>query len=167
MSKRTKTKSKRKRNKVLLFLVEGDSDVRTLETPIEAFLDNEGISGITVKFAKLSKTKDGKKIPGGDPTSDIDIYPGNIEEQITKRVDRTTDEGVFIYPKEVVKIVQVVDMDGAYVLDENIHRRSEKELREENTMRSALRQIIYLPLQEIYREKEKTWIIWLDWTLLN
>lgn len=132
MSKRTKTKSKRKRNKVLLFLVEGDSDVRTLETPIEAFLDNEGISGITVKFAKLSKTKDGKKIHGGDPTSDIDIYHGNIEKQITKRVDRTTDEGVFIYPKEVVKIVQVVDMDGAYVLDENIHRRSEKELREEN-----------------------------------
>ena len=46
MGKRTKTKSKRKGDKILLFLVEGDSDKRTLETPIEAFLDNQGISGI-------------------------------------------------------------------------------------------------------------------------
>ena len=117
---------------MLLFLVEGESDVRTLETPIEAFLDNQGITGVTVKFAKMSKTNDGMKISGGDPTSDIDIYPGNIEEQITKRVDRTTDEGVFIYPKEVVKIVQIVDMDGAYVLDDHIHRRSTRDLKEEN-----------------------------------
>lgn len=113
-------------------MVEGDSDVRTFEAPIEAFLDNEGISGIIVKFAKLSKTKDGQKILGGDPTSDIGIYPGNIEEQITKRIDRITDEGVFIYPKEVIKIVQIVDMDGAYILDESICRRYEKDLREEN-----------------------------------
>ena len=35
MGKRTKTKSKRKGDKILLFLVEGDSDKRTLETPIE------------------------------------------------------------------------------------------------------------------------------------
>lgn len=62
MGKRTKTKSKRKGDKILLFLVEGDSDKRTLETPIEAFLDNQGISGIKVKFAKLSKTEDGKKV---------------------------------------------------------------------------------------------------------
>ena len=132
MAKRTKAKSKRKRNKVLLFLVEGDSDVRTLDAPIEEFLDSQGIVGITVKFAKLSKTKDGRKVLGGDATSDIDIYPGNIEDQITKRVDRTTDEGVFIYPKEVVKIVHIVDMDGAYVLDESIVRRSDKDMREEN-----------------------------------
>lgn len=131
MGKRTKTKSKRKGDKILLFLVEGDSDKRTLETPTEAFLDNQGISGIKVKFAKLSKTEDGKKVSGGDPTSDISIYPENIEEQITKRVDRTTEEGVFVYPKEVVKIIQIVDLDGAYVLDENIHRRSDKDLRGE------------------------------------
>ena len=48
MGKRTKTKSKRKGDKILLFLVEGDSDKRTLETPIEAFLDNQGISGINL-----------------------------------------------------------------------------------------------------------------------
>lgn len=132
MAKRAKTKSKRKKNKVLLFLVEGNSDVRTLENSIEEFLDSHDISGITIKFAKLSKTKEGEEISGGDPTSDIDIYPGNIEEQITKRIDKTTSEGVFIYPKEVVKIIQIVDMDGAYVLDESIVSRSEKDKREEN-----------------------------------
>lgn len=42
-----------------------------------------------------------------------------------------TVEGVFVYPKEVVKIIQIVDLDGAYVLDENIHRRSDKDLRGE------------------------------------
>ncbi len=123
MAKRVKNKSKRKRNKVLLFLVEGDSDAITLEAPMEAFLDNEGIEGITIKFAKLAKRNDGQEMSGGDPTSDIDIYPGNIEDAITRRIDRKTDEGTFIYPQEVVRIVQIVDMDGAYVENHDIIER--------------------------------------------
>ena len=73
---------------MLLFLVEGDSEIRTLEAPIAAFLDREGITGVVIKFAKISNKKDGQTWWGGDPTSDIKIYPGNIEEEITRRIDK-------------------------------------------------------------------------------
>lgn len=103
--------------------MEGVSDIRTLESPIGAFLDSIGIEGLIVKFAKLSKNSDGEEISGGDPTSDIDIYPGNIEQSISDRIDRVTEEGIYIYPQEVVKIIQIVDTDGAYIDNQRIVER--------------------------------------------
>ncbi len=117
---------------MLLFFVEGDSDIRTLETPIEAFLDGIGIEGLIIKFTKLSKNSDGEEISGGDPTSDIDVYPGNIEQSISDRIDREK-EGIYIYPQEVVKIIQIVDIDGAYIDNQSIVERDTTSKKENRT----------------------------------
>lgn len=125
MSKRVKRKSKRPRKKILLFLVEGKTDKITLSVQIEAFLDKCNIQGILPRFVMVAG--------GGDSTSDKELNPEMIEMEISKIIDmHDNDRGEFIYLKDVVKMVQIVDMDGAFIEDDSIIQRDEEWKRIEN-----------------------------------
>lgn len=119
MAKRTKKTGKKPRPEILMILVEGETDELAFEYPIEEFV-NACAPNLKVMFTRLSRDADGNEIPGGDSTSDFGIYPGNFDEEISKRVmkDLTMYEGV--YPRYIVKVIQIVDTDGAYIDDSKI-----------------------------------------------
>lgn len=119
MAKRTKRKGKKPKQEILMILVEGETDELALDYPVNAFV-NEYAPNLKVMFCRLSRDKDGNEIPGGDSTSDFGIYPGNFDAEISKRVmkDLTKWEGV--YPKYIVKVIQIVDTDGAYIDDSKV-----------------------------------------------
>ena len=127
MAKRNKVKPKKKRSKIILFLVEGKSEKFTLETSIERIVDEICGKGIVVKFTTMAG--------GGDSTADSELNPKEIESEISHRIEKNSASGEsedYIYPKQVVKMVQIVDLDGAYVNKENIIQRSEPMDRGEN-----------------------------------
>lgn len=119
MAKRSKQKGKKPKQEILMILVEGETDELAFEYPIEAFI-NKYASDVKIIYSRLSRDRDGNEVPGGDSTSDYGIYPGNFDEEISNRVmkDLTRFEGV--YPKYIVKVIQIVDMDGAYIDDNKI-----------------------------------------------
>ncbi|MCR5214914.1 MAG: hypothetical protein K6E10_10915 [Eubacterium sp.] len=131
LTKRNKLPQKKKRKKVILFLVEGDTDKITLEASIDKFISGLEIEDIIIKFASMNKREGGKIANGGDFTSDKEVYPGNIEEKVSYRIDLMKDDGK-IYPKDVVKIIQLVDLDGAYVDKDIIIKRDDRKSKIEN-----------------------------------
>ena len=57
---------------------------------------------------------------GGDITTSSYVEPKNIETKITNRfiTPRTVDEG--LYPKYIVKIIQIMDLDGTYLKEDRV-----------------------------------------------
>lgn len=99
----------RPRKKVILFIVEGQSDLEALERPVSAYVQTL-CPDVDVFFFK-SRT---------DITSDRRNNPGNIVNSINKYfLDRFFSENGFIYPKDLIEVVQISDLDGAFVSDEN------------------------------------------------
>lgn len=91
--------------KVILFIVEGTTDERAL-------------GGILNEIFK----KDHKisfQILRGDITSDEKSNPGNIIKKIVKQVNaKCAVEG--LWNKDILKVVHLVDIDGAYVTEDFI-----------------------------------------------
>ena len=119
MAKRSKKSGKKPKPEILMFLVEGPSDELALEFPIGAFMENYA-PDLTVMFTRLSRGRHGEDAAGGDSTSDFGIRPDNFDRAISDRVmkDMTRLEGV--YPKYIVKVIQIIDMDGAFVNDSRV-----------------------------------------------
>ena len=127
MAKRSKQTGKKPKPEILMFLVEGETDELTLGYPIEAFV-SEYAPNLNVKFTRLSRDRDGNEVSGGDSTSDYSISPRNFDLEISKRVmkDLTRYEGV--YPKYIVKVIQIIDTDGAYIDDSRIVPKHTKDI---------------------------------------
>ncbi len=98
----------RPKKKVILFVVEGRSDQADLERPIKALLeDNE--QGIEAEFL-VAET---------DITSDFRNTPDNILQKINRfYFEPFFSANDFYYPKDILEVVQIVDLDGAYVPDD-------------------------------------------------
>lgn len=101
-------KTKRPKKKVVLFIVEGPSDMAALERPILTLLqDNE--QGIQATFL----------IAECDVTSDYRNTPSNIEQKINRfYFEPFFSANDFCYPKDVLEVVHIVDLDGTFIPEE-------------------------------------------------
>lgn len=133
-------KEERQTPNIVVFLVEGESDRRALEIPLSELIF-ENHPDYEVRFLlqqklvnnkgeELEDLNDGSDEEiiisddeyrlGGDITSSSYVTPTNIEVKITNRFIKPAIIQGGLYPKRIAKIIQIVDLDGAYIPDENI-----------------------------------------------
>ncbi len=153
MPKRSK-KEKLAPNTVI-FLVEGESDKIALELPLSDLIDKK-FPDYQVRFLlqerQVSRTgdevedvdiddddDDGEEIIdeieytyGGDITASSFVTPVNIETKITHRFIKPAIKKEGIYPRKIAKIIHIVDLDGAYIPDENVVPYSDERQGNEN-----------------------------------
>lgn len=86
-------------SKVIIFLVEGPTDERSLSTPIENFLED-----YKIKFCMCR----------GDFTSDDKITTSNILIRIGELLKRELQISS-LRKSDILKVVHIIDTDGAYV----------------------------------------------------
>ena len=94
---------KKKAKKVILFLVEGASDLTSLE-----FIDNINTDE-TIKF----------QITSGDVTSKLNITPQNCREEINKILLSFLERSK-LRKTDIIKIIYILDIDGVYIPEINI-----------------------------------------------
>ena len=94
---------KKKAKKVILFLVEGASDLTSLE-----FIDNINTDE-TIKF----------QITSGDITSKLNITPQNCREEINKILLSFLERSK-LRKTDIIKIIHILDTDGVYIPEINI-----------------------------------------------
>ena len=106
---------KRPKKQIILFLVEGLSEINALRTIMSELYEriNENSE---VFFCQMEE--DG--IVGGDITSRNGVTPEKIEMLMHKLVVGPLLEKENIYPKDITEIIQIIDLDGAYIPDEAI-----------------------------------------------
>lgn len=114
---------KRPRRQIVLFLVEGDSERIALQNRIAALFD-EIDESIEVFFPEIfhQDTEDPNVIieTGGDITQMYSVCPDNYDKRVTELFLRDFCDINKILPKDILQIYQLVDMDGAYISDEQI-----------------------------------------------
>ena len=106
---------KRPKKQIVLFLVEGLSERNALWT-IMSELYEKIDENAEVFFCQMEE--DG--VVGGDITSRNGVTPEKIEMLMHKLVVGPLLDKENIYPKDVTEIIQIVDLDGAYIPDENV-----------------------------------------------
>ncbi len=106
---------KRPKKQIVLFLVEGLSEINALWT-IMSELYEKIDENAEVFFCQMEE--DG--VVGGDITSRNGVTPDKIEMLMHKLVVGPLLDKENIYPKDVTQIIQIVDLDGAYIPDESI-----------------------------------------------
>ena len=94
---------KKKAKKVILFLVEGASDLTSLE-----FIDNINTDK-TIKF----------QITSGDVTSKLNITPQNCREEVNKILLSFLERSK-LRKTDIIKIIHILDIDGVYIPEINI-----------------------------------------------
>ena len=104
---------KRPKRKVILVLVEGNTDRRTLEGTITALI--ESYDDEIEVFFPVIREKD--KDVGGDITTTYKVWPRNIEKEIYDRFLHDFFDEMKLFPKDITEIIQVIDLDGAYIDD--------------------------------------------------
>lgn len=109
-------KTKRPRKRVVLVLVEGRSERELLEYFISSLYERIDES-LLVYFPLIEKDHESV---GGDITSQIFVKPKNIEEKIYKSFMKNLFDREKLYPKDVCEVIQIVDMDGVYINDDQI-----------------------------------------------
>ena len=107
---------KRPKRKVILVLVEGNTDRRTLEDTITSLYESID-SEIEVFFPVI---REEEKDVGGDITTTKKVWPRNIESAIYDRFLYDFFDEMKLLPKDITEIIHIVDMDGAYIDDEFI-----------------------------------------------
>lgn len=106
---------KRPKRKLILFLVEGPSDQTALEYSIADMYDS--INEEYEVFFLLPR--EGDKLVG-DITSKYGATPDKIEMLIGKLYVNEFLKDYGLYPKDIVEIIQIMDIDGVYISDEQI-----------------------------------------------
>lgn len=111
---------KRPKRQVVLFLVEGDSERHALQDRIAALFDDIDES-IEVFFPEICRqdSDDPNAIieSGGDITQDYSVFPWNYDQRVYEYFLRDFFDVKKILPKDIKKVYQLVDLDGAYIPD--------------------------------------------------
>jgi len=114
---------KRPKRKIVLFLVEGKSDREALQIAISELYERID-DNIEVFFPIIRADEEER---GGDITTSLYIdkrnrtwwvSPQNIEEAIYQLFLEDFFDEMKIMPKDISEIIQVVDLDGAYIPDD-------------------------------------------------
>jgi len=107
---------KRPRRKIVLFLVEGPSDLDALFVPFGQFYDSIDES-IEVDFCTI---KNDLGSFGGDITSKNGVQPDNIARLIDELYVDPYLRRMGYYAKDIQEIIHIVDLDGVYIPDEAV-----------------------------------------------
>ena len=104
---------KRPKKKIVLVLVEGQSDINALSYAIPQLYDE-----IDEEYEVFFPVLHDERQTGGDITSKYGVRPENIERLISKLFidDFLKDYG--LYPKDITEIIQIIDIDGVYIDDD-------------------------------------------------
>lgn len=105
------------------FLVDGQSDIDSLQGPFQELFDQIGGDDIEVRFRYGIYQK--KTL--GDITSRDIITPDNIEKQIHKLYFKNIDKSSDLGWSDVTTIIHLIDLDGAYVPEDSIRLFTEAE----------------------------------------
>ncbi len=107
---------KRPRRKVVLFLVEGPSDLDALFVPFGQFFETVDET-IEVDFCTI---KNDLGTFGGDITSKNGVQPDNIARLIDELYVDPYLKRMGYYAKDLSEIIHIVDLDGVYIPDEAV-----------------------------------------------
>ncbi len=109
---------KRPKRKVILFLVEGPTDREALSSAFsKLYKKYRNEDGYIIEFCTLVDDVQ----ENGDITSKFGVTVDNIEAMISKLfVDPFLDSNPYYYPKDIAEIIQIVDLDGAYILPDKV-----------------------------------------------
>ena len=163
---RPKENSKKKA-KAILFIVEGLSEINMFQSVFEDLYEErkkETERPIKVFFCQYD---DGFQI-GGDITSKDGVTPDTIENVINKDIVNPflITQKDKLYPKEIEEIIQIIDLDGAFV-ENNTIRKSDvsKTIYQEDRI-LALKPELIIERNERKRENIRK-LLSLDYFLLN
>lgn len=109
-------KGQRPKRKVVLILVEGQSEINALQPVLSAFYDSID-ENIEVFFPTIVEDECDVR---GDITSKKGISPDVIEGCINKLFLKDFFDVEKLYPKDISEIIQIVDLDGAYIADDKV-----------------------------------------------
>ena len=132
-----KSKKEKKAPNIVVFLVEGESDQIVLDVPMGNMIAQK-YPDFQVRFLLQQKlvNKTGEEVEdgdsdeddefiegdeyaeGGDITSSFYVTPDNIETKIHNRFIKPATKAEGVYPKRIARIIQIVDLDGAFLPDE-------------------------------------------------
>lgn len=107
----------RPKKQVVLFIVEGSTDIETLSFYLEDLIGRIN-PDLKVFFTTLS---DDSHPYGGDVTTRNGVNQYNILGVIGKLATEYCNTQKF-YPKEICAIIQIADIDGAYIPDSSIYK---------------------------------------------
>lgn len=112
---------KRGRKKIVLLIVEGQSDVDALAEPLANTLYSYNPN---IDFYPMYLDDKASEISGsderGDVTSKYGVDPTTIEHVIDKLYLQPFFKSEHFYPKDITRIVHVVDTDGAFIPSERV-----------------------------------------------
>lgn len=141
----------RPKKKIVLFLVEGKTDINVLSNPFLSLFEKHSFSdnSYIVEFCTYHQNDQN----GGDITSSIGVTPENIEGIISKNfIAPFMAKNPQFYIKDVCEVIQIVDLDGAFAPDECI---IQKEDLPEKTIEYTLNSIICRNAQNIIDRNER------------
>lgn len=96
------------RSKVIIFIVEGKSDKKALESILSELYEEKNIV-----FS----------IVGGDITADYGSKPINVDKKIVSFIKNAMERDKFL-KSDIDRVVHLVDTDGAYISDEHIVKKN-------------------------------------------
>ena len=109
-------KGQRPKRKVVLILVEGQSEINAFKSVLSAFYDSID-EEIEVLFPTIIEDERDVR---GDITSKIGITPDVIEGCIYKLFLDDFFDTEKLFPKDISEIIQIVDLDGVYISDDKV-----------------------------------------------
>lgn len=107
----------RPKKKIVLVLVEGKSERELLRDMISTLYDR--IDEYIQVYFPIIREDDAET--GGDITSRSGVTPKNIQREIYDLFLHRFFDQEKIMPKDVYEVIQIVDMDGVYIPDGDIH----------------------------------------------
>lgn len=109
---------KRPKRRVVLFLVEGPTDREALSSAFsKLYKKYRSEEGYIIEFCTLADDVQ----ENGDITSKFGVTADNIEAMISKLfVDPFLGSNPYYYPKDIAEIIQIVDLDGAYIQPDKV-----------------------------------------------
>lgn len=132
-----KSKKEKQAPNFVVFLVEGESDQIALETPLsELIFERHPEYEVRFLLQQRLVNNTGEEVDdnddeddfleedeyayGGDITTSPFVTPENIVIKIENRFIKPATKAEGLYPKRIARIIQIVDMDGAFLPEERI-----------------------------------------------
>ena len=129
------------------FCVDGPSDIDALQIQFEDLFNGKDPNGnyrndinVSFRFAKFQKENH------GDIISLKDVNADNVQQMIYKFYFKQQDRSSDLGWEDLTYIIHIIDIDGAYVSDENIHgfNEEEKRLAKELGSRGKSKKALYM-----------------------
>ena len=128
----------------ICFCVEGPSDIRALKYQFEDLFDSKFGDNVEVFFRKPENQKEVE----GDLTGKPGIKPDTIDKEIYKYYFRSQNRVSGIEWEDFTTIIQIIDIDGAYIQEDGIRDFTKEEKEMAESLSTAVKRIKTLYLDD-------------------